>query len=358
MLRRHGQKQPSSHQERIRPLLEALEPRLLLSGDFVPGATDAMADGLDRLDGRLDAVTGGEALLGERVPMVLTVEVTSEGDVKYEAPTIGDLFSVPVDANGDGHIAWNPLTDPLNDDETDDDESILDALDTDTEGDPGYGQVDIGEFLSGWFFNPVRNWLYNTNGSETTEDFTDFLVEDNPLNGSLNRYLSDLSGVYIVDFNIIEAQVEDFTQDPDAQVSFSVGFELSITQWLPIDLGLEADALKLQAFTGSPFDPQLPTVPVTSTLDFGFDFGVFTGGQEEAEINAADFFIRKANPLVLSVTAQDARSDFNFNIGFLGAGWTAPSTCRPTSSRHCSIRTIRTFSASLTASTASSRPAW
>ena len=49
---------------------------------------------------------------------------------------------------------------------------------------------------------------------------------------------------------------------------------------MPIDLGLEADALKLLPFTGSTSNPQLVKVPVTSTLSFGFEFGVFTGGQD------------------------------------------------------------------------------
>ncbi|MFC1887062.1 LEPR-XLL domain-containing protein, partial [Thermodesulfobacteriota bacterium] len=298
---------------RRKAVIEPLEPRLLLSADFAAGATDALADGLDLFDNHLDSFLGGEDLLGERVPMLATVEIDDDGNMTYEAPTIDDLFTVPVDANGDGEI--NPFTFPL--DNSDDDESILSILDTDTEGSPGYGQVDVGEFLEGWFFDPATDWLHDVGLGYRTDDFTDFL-KGNVFN-NLDQHLSDLSGIYVIDFEIIDAMVWDFTQDPDAQVSFSVGFELSITQSLPIDLGLEADALKLQPFTGSPYEAELPTVPVTSTLNFGFDFGVLTGGQTPGEIDAYDFFIRKADTLALNVTAGDTGMDFNLNIGFLGA---------------------------------------
>jgi len=303
---RNPQSHRVNHPPQRRTHFEVLEPRILLSADFVAGAAGALADGLDLFDNHLDTFLGDEALLGERIPMLLTAGIDGDGNPVYEAPTIDCLFTVPVDADGNGYVNGpNPFN------TGDDDEAVLDDLDTSNDG-----QVDVNEFLEAWFFKPVSDWL-RANPGASTETFTDFLKGDLLFTPDLDHYLDHLSNVYLVNFEIIDAQVANFTQDPDAQISFSVGFELSITQTLPIDLGLEADALKLLAFTGSADNPQMPTVPVTSTLSFGFDFGVFTGG--EATVDQNDFFIRSADPLVLSVTAHDADLDFNFNIGFLGA---------------------------------------
>ena len=290
---------PTSRRARF----EALEPRILLSADLTPETADALADGLNRLGNRVEDFLVSETLLDQRIPLLLSVKENDDGIVVDEAPTISELYVVPVDANGDGDI--DDFIDPF-----DDDESILQDLDTAGNAD---GSVDAGEFLQGWFFDPLEAFL---NGHPaTTTDVVDFL--EGGFLFSLDQSLS--IGPYTIEFEIVDAKVADLTEDPDAEAAFSVGFVLSITQDLPIDLGLEADALKLLPFTGPDASPEPPVVETTSSLSFGFTFGVFTGGQTPAQITGSDFFIRKADPLLVSVTAEDTDLDFKLNVGFLGA---------------------------------------
>jgi hypothetical protein len=57
---------------------------------------------------------------------------------------------------------------------------------------------------------------------------------------------------------------------PNADTVFDVDFTLTVSQDLAIDLGTEADALKLLAYTGNIEDKTSPMIPVDTTLDFGF----------------------------------------------------------------------------------------
>ena len=89
------------------------------------------------------------------MPLLLKVEVddrgtsTTEDDILInEAPTVGDLLSVPVDANGDGEV------NKLFFDTSDDDEVALQNLDANDDG-----VVDAGEFLTAWFFDRVTEYL-------------------------------------------------------------------------------------------------------------------------------------------------------------------------------------------------------
>ena len=129
--------------------LEVLEPRVLLSADFKPQAATALAAGIDQLGDRMDAFLTSETLLDQHIPLLLQVTEDSEGLVVERAPSINDLYTVPVDINGDGDTA-------------DYGESTLSALDTrgfDGFGNPvagADGYVDLGEFLDGWFYKPIN----------------------------------------------------------------------------------------------------------------------------------------------------------------------------------------------------------
>jgi Ca2+-binding RTX toxin-like protein len=297
-------------------LMEPMEPRLLLSADFMPAAADAMVDGFDDFQDRLEDFFASE--LDQRVPFLLLedpfydAENPDPDDAPFEAPSILDLFSIPVDANGDGEIN-NPLT-PF--DLTDDDEDTL--SDWDTSGD---GVVDSAELLEGLLFEPLRTVLGSVDGTTTTEELVYALVGDGILSFGFDELLDDLGPDYTVDFDLLSAI--DLTEDPDdAEVVFSLQFSLSITRpEVVVDFGLEADDLKLLAFTGDSLNPGPVTLPITSTLSFGLEFGVYTGGQDELDLDAADFFIRRADDMLFSVTDNKADGTFNFdlNIGFLGA---------------------------------------
>ncbi len=287
--------------------LETLEPRVLLSADISAAAGAAFGSGIESLGGRFSDFLASDTTLGERVPILLTVAKQPDGSLVDEAPTIRDLFSVPVDANGNGNIDFFG------------DEAALQALDTNNGG-LGDGKVDANEFAQHWFYEPVANWFGTHGGSSDTGDFVSFLKAGFPF--GLDQTLNDLSGLYKVEFSILDAnKVNDTTQTPDAELTLTAGFELKVTSYAtPIDLGLEADALKLLPFTGDldgSTAPKLPTIPVTSTLDFAFDFGVLTGGK--TTVTANDFFVRKAEPLALGVVSNAANLNFNLNIGFLGA---------------------------------------
>jgi Ca2+-binding RTX toxin-like protein len=297
---------------RRRMKFEALEPRLLLSADLAPETSSALADGLSLLGARVDSFVSGDVAFDARVPLLLKLETDPvTGAAANEAPTVGDLLGVPVDANGDGHIGDNFLLFG-----SDVDEKALQDLDQNHDQ-----TVDAGEFLEGFFFDKVTQFL-SSGAPANTQTVVDFLTDSLfPYNlfDPLDQSLHNLAGAYTVDFEVVDAHVADTTENPDAEATFSVGFQLTITHNVPIDLGLEADALKLLPFTNTTSDPKPVEVPVTSTLNFGFDFGVFTGGQTPAQIDGFDFFVRKADPLLASITASDPNFGFKLNVGFLGA---------------------------------------
>ncbi|HEX4999611.1 MAG TPA: calcium-binding protein, partial [Terriglobia bacterium] len=289
--------------------VELMEPRILLSGDFTPEAAVAIADGLDQVAYQVTTFINTDGYVGDRVPILLQAEKDSNNHLVYEAPTIKDLLSATVDANGDGH--WDNIL-------LDGDETVLDDLDT-MHGNSD-GTVDTGEFLRGFLFDPIHEYLNEVEAGDSTALFEYFLNGTFPFFG-LDVTLNDFSGSDIseINFHIDSANVADTTENPDAEITFRLGFELSITRNMPIDLGLEADALHLLAFTGTNENPGLVMVPVTSTLTWAFDFGVLTGGKDPGSISYLDFFVRKADDLAVSVESHSAGLDFNFNIGFLGA---------------------------------------
>ena len=292
---------------RTRARFEEIEPRILLSGDFAPGAPEAMAAGLEQFGTRLEQFFTENDTLAQRVPLLLRVTADEQNDTLIsEAPTVSDLLSVPVDANGDGHVNGGiPFPDGFFDD---DHELVLEDLDTGIVD----GVVDAGEFLSAWFFDEVVGFLEDFEPADTAT-FKAFLEG---FGFGFGQTLNQL-GPYGVVFEV--TGVSDTTENPDAEATFALTLELTVTNSMPIDLGLEADGLKLFAYEGASLNPQSVKVPVESKLTFTFEFGVFTGGQDESQINAGDFFVRRAEPLLVSVVAKDTDLDFNLNVGFLGA---------------------------------------
>ena len=296
--------------------MEPLEPRLLLSADFMPAAAEAMGDGFDDLQARLDDFFDSASDLDQRVPFLLLQNpdydpaTADENDAPFEAPLVSDLFALPVDANNDG-------------DNNDGDETVLDGWDDNHDG-----LVNSAELLDALLFEPLQNVLNGINEVDGRTEFVDALVNDFHL--STGQFGIDTSldnlGPYDLEFDLVSAN--DLTENPDAEVAFDLQFSLTVTRdQVPVDLGLEADDLKLLAFTGDSLDPQPVTIPVDSTLTFGLEFGVYTGGQNDtygpgdADLNANDFFIRRADDMLFSVTddAPDNNVDFDLNIGFLGA---------------------------------------
>lgn len=317
-LRRLARKQDAvaAKKPQRKAMMEPLEPRVLLSADFDPNAATVLAEGLDQLGDRTDQFLSSENLLNQHIPLLLQVTEDSGGLVVERAPSINDLFTVPVDVNGDGYVdrTWNSY---------DDGESTLHGLDT-----SGDDIVDLGEFLEGWFYKPIEDYLNSVLDGYKTLEFEQFVLGGVPfLQPGLNQSLdfSDLNDN--ISFQNIDFTIDSFTdstENPDAEYTFEIGYSLNITQFLPLDLGLEADALKLMAFTGDALsNPQPPLVLVTSGMTFGFEFGVFTGGKDPDDLAGDDFFVRRADPLTISVTVDETGGntdlDFNLNIGFLGA---------------------------------------
>jgi len=291
-----------------KPLFEQLEPRFLLSADLSPIAAVALADGLDQFGDRIDTFLGGEDLLDVRIPFIVQVERTAEGSEQV-APTLSTLFSVAVDPDGLGPGGNN---------------AILDGLDSDNDG-----TVDAGEFIQGWFFDKIvpTDFLkdINEDGKVDTGDFSAFLASlDKSLTVDMPTGTPDIT----ISFDVASAtDLTDYdTTSPIVDLMFDVDFKLTVSQNLAIDLGTQADAIKLLMYTDSKASPM---IPVDTTLDFGFTFGVYTGGQEltDETLDAGDFFVRKADDLIVSAKSNDPDDDttdienfgFNLNIGFLGA---------------------------------------
>ncbi|MCK4858069.1 MAG: LEPR-XLL domain-containing protein, partial [candidate division Zixibacteria bacterium] len=297
---------------------EPLEPRVLLSADLNPDVAVAAAAGLDLLGDRVETFLDGEGQFDKHVPFI--TQVQQEGDdVKNVAPTIGGLFSVDVDFNGDDEITGDELE--------------LQALDKDTSGDDGYGTVDAGEFIQGWFFDEIESLLNDNVGADPPGTYnTEYLGAQ--LSGHTKTLtdlgitltigtINDLSPVGLDDPATPDPVIEHITQ---GEVAWYIPFTLTAEYDLAIDLGLEADALKLFLFdeaqyTAPDWAMVTPTIPVTATLDFGFIFGVNTGGQDllGESIDTEDFFVRSTDLLDVSVTSNDPDFDELLNIGFLGA---------------------------------------
>ena len=228
-----------------RPMrFETIEPRILLSADFMPEAADAMSAGLHQFGLRMFDFLDGDAAFAERVPLLLKVTVDDKGTESTdddllinEAPTVGDLLTVPVDANQDGFInRFGDLFDP-----SDNDEDDLQSVDLD-----GDGFVTASEFLHHWFFDPARDYLSDEiTGGDSTTEFVNFLK-----NGEFDGFVFKPSdhqlnnlGPYTVKFESVDAKISDTTENPDAEFTFAVGIELTETISMPIDLGREADGL-------------------------------------------------------------------------------------------------------------------
>ncbi len=295
-------------------LIEPLEPRLLLSADFMPAAADAMGEGLEDFQDLLEDFFDTE--LDDRVPLLLIedpdYDETDTDDAPFEAPRFLDLFAVAVDADGDGDINGKAF------DTGDDDEDILHAWDMAGNDD---GVVDAAEMLDALLFAPMEEFLTTgVDNSTEVDEFVTFLEGGLILNDGLDLLLEDLGPDFSIDFDLVSAT--DLTEEPDAEVVFSLQFELTIERAdTALDLGLDADDLKLLAFTGDSLNPEAVTLPLESSLSFGFEFGVYTGGQDDADLNALDFFIRRADDMLFSVvdTVPDDAFNFDLNIGFLGA---------------------------------------
>jgi len=322
-LRRLARKQDAvaAKKPQRKAMMEPLEPRLLLSADFAPGTTAALLGGLDQFGDRLDDfLTPADPadLFNTQVPFIVQVNQTEDGSEQV-APTLGSLFSVQVDTNG-------PAEDGVN--------ATLDGLDADDDG-----TVDAGEFIQGWLFDKIDDypdptdpgfglWYWNeTGGLPSGIDSADFanwlamqdsaLTVGKPGGGNVTISLDVLT-------------VTDLTESaPNADTVFDIDFNLTVSQDLAIDLGTEADALKLLYYTGTYESKASPVIPITTSLDFGFTFGVRTGGQESPGeiLDAEDFFVRNADDLMVSAVSDDPDDSttdiegvaFHLNIGFLGA---------------------------------------
>ncbi len=315
MLRKRMQRHTSRGAERRSPQFEALEPRLLLSADLSQLAAGALAGGLDQFGSRLQEVLRSDAIYDARIPLIAQIDY--EGDsAKNVAPSFATLFSVPVDPDGDGPIAPDPS---------------LQALDTDASGTPGYGIVDTSEFLDGWFFGPVVGMLQdiedNPDGTASkTTAYLSYQLMD------LEQFNQDVTvGGYHITFEVLDVTdlsvgldnpaTGDVERVPAGEIAYQLDFEFKVEQTLALDLGTDADALKLLPFRNA--NLEAPVVPVVSTLDFGFTFGVNTGGQQPAlpgeVLDNYDFFLRTASPMTATVTSDETDFGFLLNIGFLGA---------------------------------------
>jgi Ca2+-binding RTX toxin-like protein len=308
---RNKRKEVASKKKR-KAHIEQLEPRLLLSADFTMASATAVQDGLDQLGSRMDNFLDAQNVLNDtHIPFVVQVQQGAEG-AKNVAPTLGSLFSLAVDTNGA---------------KADGIDTRLQALDA-----SGDGTVDAGEFIQGWLIGKANDQLAfypNDDGTADSTQFTNFLKALDTTMTFAQPSGKDVT----VELKVSNAT--DLTENdpliPSADMIFGVDFTLTATQDMAIDLGTEADALKLLSYTGYISDKTTPEIPVEARLDFGFTFGVHTSGQTGSgqSLDEKDFFVRDADTLNISAESHVKASDdidhinngidFNLNIGFLGA---------------------------------------
>jgi Ca2+-binding RTX toxin-like protein len=285
-------KKPSFSQ---RGFFEAMEPRLLLNADLSAAAALALEDGLGQIGDRIEDFLQNEGKFDVQIPFIVQAVKIGE-EFENVAPTIRTLFSTPVDSNNDGTV------DAIG--------SEHDLWQIDNAGN-GDGTVDAGELLQKWFFRKAADF-----SGSSTDSFVSYLES---LDQTLN--LPDGKSITFEFVNVADQTPVADTSTPAGEVSFDVDFELTVHENLAIDLGTEADALKIVPFVEEGDKMVSPKIPVDTILDFGFTFGVNTGGQElpGETFDEGDFFVRTADSLNLSVRSDKTGFDPLLNVGFLGA---------------------------------------
>jgi hypothetical protein len=197
----------------------------------------------------------------------------------------------------------------------------------------GDGTVDAGEFVQGLLFDKASDgdqfddWLTEHTLTATTANFAGFLADL----GTLEMHFAQ-PGDSDVTVQLTVNSATDLTDPvaPAADLMFGLDFTLTVKQDLAIDLGTEADALKLLMYAGSYDAKKAPTIPVVTTLDLGLTFGARVSGQESTgqTLDKYDFFVRDVQELSITAESEVAAGDdidgipngfdFNLNIGFLG----------------------------------------
>jgi Ca2+-binding RTX toxin-like protein len=271
---------------RRKPLLEALEPRLLLSAD-VSAAAAALSSGLQDLGEHVLDFIDNNPFLNTPLPVVvrpLVDEIT--GDASTVAATLRDLLAVSVQQDD------NPALTPI--------ETALNALDDDADG-----TVVLEEWLGFAFLDKITDHLESLSPAAT--------ANATALAADLATFIGGL------DAGLTGAGPLDITAVGDAsvagQITFDVDFTLAFSKGLPLDLGLEMEQ----------FGISFPDITITAALELSLDlqFGVFfTPGINPV---ANDFFIDEAT-LSAEVSASADLDGASVNIGFVGAQILLPSS--------------------------------
>jgi len=243
-----------------RMIVETLEPRVLLSADFLTIAP-ILSDGIDQLDDTLEDFFSSE-LLNTPLPGISLNEQIGEQTPESYAPTLNNLMSIDVSAD-----AEDPELVALNNFDTNKD-----------------GKLTIQEFLSDGVIDKVRTFLDDAAG-KTSDALKNYL--DNELEAGISKYLN-ISNVSYID-NVV-----------------SLDFSFTNTQTLPIDLGVQAENLGIALKSD---------VDVKQSLGFTLRFGV---NDTDGNLTQDDFFIGlKDLSAEVDVNTNDLDADINF--GFLGA---------------------------------------
>ena len=244
-----------------RMIVETLEPRVLLSADFLTIAP-MLADDLNQLDDTLDEFFSSE-LLNMELPGIALIEQLDEETVESYAPNINDLMSVDVSA--------------------DDAKTELKNLDSNQDG-----KLTVEEFLSDNLVETVRDILV-----DDPNDPNDlYAISSQELTNLLESELGKVDGLEVN---------ANYVENPDnTLISLDFNF-IHKYKNLALDLGVQAEKLGI-AFKAD--------VALDASLGFTLDLGITDADQG---------FFSDFKDLNANVNVDAQIDDVDINFGFLGA---------------------------------------
>ncbi|MHC4543130.1 MAG: LEPR-XLL domain-containing protein, partial [Planctomycetota bacterium] len=285
------------------------------------GATEdgvgAIGEGLDLLGDRIQAfmndsgnlflINGDRSVFDTYVPGVLKYD---------ESPTIRDLLQLEVDLNKDGDKSTTEL--------------ILQDIELSDGGSNGI--VTFEEIFDYYFTFQVQDYLARYadqdvdppihEGTDPDAKLADFLTDFESFLDSIGLPYTDFwdgnyfAGDYYRAGLEVAVSASNATGDAN-QVTFDIDFDLIFTEYLPIDLGLQADELKISLFNITSYDPHktypiLVGIDTTVSLDFTLGF--------DRIIEEFFFVVDEGNTLDVTVdnTDYDTLENRHGNVGFIG----------------------------------------
>jgi Ca2+-binding RTX toxin-like protein len=266
-------------------LVEALEPRLLLSADTgISGITSGFNEGLDALGDSLQEYIETDTLFDTYVPGVLELDPDQEALVSR---TIEELLRMEVDGDSDLQTLANRINNQFGSETyvTFEDYFVATFVDR------------IEDFMTA--YDPLAN-----DPLELVSDDTQFRIEFSTfLNGALID--ADVSGTESIFDLDVSSSGSSLTVD---EATWELDFNLTINRDMVLDLGAQADDLEI-------FFPGDFSTGQTTEVEASFDFSLTLG----FDLSDEEFFVTPDGDVSFTIdTHTDTLTDADLHVGFLG----------------------------------------